>query len=246
MADNPKQPTPPDLTSLLDEQKRDVQVSINCVQIGTIQSFDTANQLATISISMKQVEQINEDGSKVLKEYPLLLECPVMVLFGGVDVLTMPIASGDNCIVLFNDRDIDSWVAAGDGQYPVTQRVHDLNDAFAIVGIRPLTNSIANYLANGIRLSHGIGNSQIDLKTDLIESIADLFLHNGDMTITKDLRVQRDFYIEGDTYGNGTTNDWNLRANLIQESGFEIHDGRGVSGTFDVVTVVDGIVVSGS
>lgn len=239
------------MTALLDEQKRATQVAINCVQIGRITEFNPATQRASIQIAMKQIVDIAENGTKTFQEYPLLLECPVMVLFGGIDVITLPIVPGDNCIVLFNDRDIDSWSTSGDGNFPVTSRVHDINDAFALVGIRPLTNSIANYLANGIRLSHGGGNSQIDLKEDLIDSIAELFFHHGNMRISEDLTVDGDTLIKGnltvlgDTFGNGS-DDQNLRANLIQEPGYEIHDGRRVSGVFSTVTVVDGIVVGGS
>lgn len=241
----------PDLPNVIEDAKRDTALSINCTQIGVIQSFDPATQRASIQIAMKQVKDIAEDGTRTIQEYPLLLECPVMVLFGGVDILTMPIIPGDNCIVLFNDRQIDEWMYNGNGQTPTIPRVHDLSDGIAIVGIRPLTNSITNYLANGIRLSHGVGNSQIDLKDNLIDSIAELFFHHGDLrvsqdaTIDRDLEVKRDFYIRGDTYGD-SGGDWRLRANLDQEPGYEIHDGRRVSGTFDVVTVVDGIVVGGS
>lgn len=245
MDKNLKTLTPPDLPNVLDEAKRDIGLSINCVQIGVIQSFDQATQRANIKIAMKQVRDIAEDGVKTIVEYPILLECPVMVLFGGIDIITLPIQPGDNCIILFNDRQIDNWMYNGNDQTPNIGRVHDLSDGIAIVGIRPLTNSIGNYLANGIRLSHGAGNSQIDLKEDLIESIADLFLHNGDMRVTKDLEVMEDFYVRGDSYGD-SGGEWRLRANLNQIPGFEIHDGRRVSGTFNIVTVVDGIVVGGS
>lgn len=248
---NAKTITPPDLTEVLSSAKRDTQIAINCVQIGVIQAFDVATQLATIQIAMKQVRDITEDGVRTIVEYPLILQCPVMVLFGGIDVLTMPIAAGDNCIVLFCDRDIDQWVKNGNAQVPTTARVHDMNDAFAIVGIRPLTNSISNYLANGIRISHAQGNSQIDLTEDLIESIATLFLHNGDMRITGDLEVEQNVLIDGnltilgDTFGDGSSNI-NLNANLIQDAAYVIKAGNGATGSFNFVTVQNGIVVSGS
>lgn len=248
---NIKQITPPDLSSVLDSTRRETLTTVNCVQIGIIKEFDITTQLATIQIAMKQVRDISEDGVKTLVEYPLILECPVMVLFGGIDILTLPIAPGDNCIVLFNDRDIDQWVNNGNDFAPVTSRAHDINDAFAIVGIRPLTNSIANYLANGIRLSHAQGNSQIDLTDGLIHSIAELFLHTGDMTVTGDVTVEGDTMLEqnltilGNVYGDGG-GVMNVDADIVQASGREIHAGNGANGSFNFVTVVDGIVVSGS
>lgn len=250
MNKNIKNPGMNSLTDALTLAQKQTQLSINCVKVGIIQSFNPANQRANIQISYKQVKDVLEDGTKIYQEYPVLKDCPVMVLFGGVDILSLPIQAGDNCLVLFNDSDMDQWAQNGNGGSPTTSRMHDLSDAIAIVGIRPLSNVITNYLANGIRLSHNLGNSQIDLKEDLIESIAELFLHNGDVQITGDtlmegdLEVQQDFTILGDTYGNAGT--WTLRADLDQEAGFEIHDGRRVSGTFSTVDVVDGIVVGGS
>lgn len=231
--------TDPDLINVLEKAKRDVKTTLNCVKIGTIQSFDKDTQTASIKISHKQVISIDEDGVKTTKDYPLLLECPVMVLFGGVDFLSLPIEAGDSCIVLFSDRQIDNWLKSGDGTIPSVGRTHDISDGIAIVGIRPLTNSIQNYLENGIRLSHGGGTEKIDLTDGIIDTIADLFLHHGDM------RIEGDLTIKGETYGNDD-GEWIINADIIQEVGKEIHDGRRVSGTFDTVTVVDGIVVGGS
>ncbi len=235
----------PDLQTVLEEAKRDASVSMNAVQIGVIQAFDKDTQRATVKIAMKQVRDVAEDGTRTITEYPLLLECPVMVLFGGVDILSMPIVKGDNCILLFNDRQIDEWMYGGPDQTPTSSRAHDLSDGIAIVGIRPLTNSIANYLENGIRLSHGVGNSQIDLKDNLIDTIAELFFHHGDMRVSGNVRIEGNLQIDGDTTGGGD-GDWTINSNIIQESGKSIHAGDGATGTFDVVTVVDGIVISGS
>ncbi len=230
---------------VLDDHKTDIMKSINCTQIGIIQSFDTATQTATIKLALKKVVSVNPDGTRTIEEYPLILKCPVMTLFGGVDFLSMPIVAGDNCIVLFNDRELDNWQATGGGTAPTSPRLHDMSDAIAIVGIRPLTNSIVNYLANGIRLSHGGGNSQMDLKTNLIETIATLFLHHGNVEITGNTLIRGNLTIRGITYGD-EGDEWRINSNIRQESGRSIHAGNGATGTFDVVQVVDGIVIGGS
>lgn len=257
----------PDSSAILEGLKRQTQLSINCVQIGVIQAFDAATQLATIKISMKQVKDVLEDGTRTLQEYPLLLECPVVVLFGGNDFLSMPIAVGDNCVVLFNDREIDQWLYHGDGQSPVTARLHDISDAFALVGIRSLTRSIASYLANGIRLSHNNGNSKMDLKDGLIDTVATLFLQHGNMEVTGDLTVdgnglvKEDLEVQGDalvdggltvlgvTHGNAGT--LTIDANATLTSGHTltapvVNSGNGATGSFNFVTVVNGIVTGGS
>jgi len=245
MAERRAPVTTPDMTNLLDRTKRDLKNTLNCVKIGTIQSFDTATQLASVKISIKQVVSIDENEVRTVKDYPVLLEVPVITLFGGVDFLSMPIQSGDNCLLFFNDRQIDNWLVSGDGLAPSVSRAHDISDAIAIVGVRPLTNSIANYLANGIRLSHGGGSAQMDLTDDLITTIADLFVHEGDMRVEGDVRIEGNLTIDGETFGNGA-GEWIIKDDIVQESGKSIHAGNGATGSFDVVTVVDGIVVGGS
>lgn len=218
---------------------------MNCIQIGVIQAFDAEHQTATVKIALKQVSTIEPDGTRIIKEYPQILQCPVVTLFGGVDFLSLPITVGDNCLVLFNDREIDNWLHAGNGQTPTSPRLHDIADAIAIVGIRPLTNSIVGFLTNGIRLSHGNGNVLVDLKTDLLETVAALFLHHGDVEITGDTLIHGNLTIQGTTYGNGS-DDWLIDADIVQQAGRSIHAGNGANGTFTIVTVVDGIVISGS
>lgn len=230
-----------------------------------------ANQTATIQLSLKQVAVLQPDGTRQLQNYPTLVMCPVITLFGGVDFLSLPIKPGDNCVVLFNDRELDNWLYSGDGQAPTTPRLHDLSDGIAIVGIRSLTNSIASYLANGIRLSHNHENSKIDLTDNLIDTIATLFLHHGNMEITQNLTVDQNaevkqnltvdenaevkgnvvidgsLTIKGHIHGNAGV--INLDDALIDSqsiTGASLHAGNGATGTFNTVTVTDGIVTGGS
>lgn len=182
MNNNVRQPARPDMQAVLDALKRLVKFEMNCVQIGVIQSFDTSTQLASIAIAMKQVVAVDANGVQTFQEYPLLLECPVMTLFGGDSFISMPIVSGDTCIVLFNDRDIDQWVNKGNGNYPTTARLHDISDAIAIVGIRNLVNPIPNYLGGGIRIYHS-ENASIDLTSEGVTINADNVTINGNVLV---------------------------------------------------------------
>lgn len=249
-------PASPRKIDIYDALERKIRMGLNCVQVGVVQEFNTETQLASVKIAMKQVVRINEDGTQELREYPLLLECPTFVLSGSNDFISFPISEGDNCLVLFNDRDIDTWLNAGDGGFPTTVRAHDLADAFCLVGVRPLTASIATYLADGIRISHDVG-AIIDLKDNLIESAATLFRHDGNMEVTGNVLIKGDTEIEQDllvrqgmtvlgTVEGNASGDLNIDADIVQSGGREIRAGNGASGTFNIVTVVDGIVISGS
>lgn len=185
---NAMNPVRPDLPVLLEAVKRSTKLEMNCMQIGVIQSFDASKQLATIKIALKQVSKIAQDGTELYSDYPLLLECPVMTLFGGNSFVNLPIQPGDNCIVLFCDRDIDAWVKNGEGNVPTTARLHDISDAIAIVGIRSEPKAIPNFLGNGIRIYMDAQNS-IDLTSAGITINADQVTINSNVTINGILKT---------------------------------------------------------
>ena len=139
--------TDPDLRTILNGLKAEVMSGLNCHQVGRIESYNVATQTATVSITMKRVVFNKEqtlNGQLQLQsnlvDYPILVDCPVFVLFGGGARLTMPIQAGDTCLVLFGDRDIDNWFAAGTTQAPNSARTHRLSDGFALVGYRHQQN----------------------------------------------------------------------------------------------------------
>ena len=79
-----------------------VRYSVNCHQVGKIESYDKDSQTAEVSVGVKRRLANGEEAT-----YPLLLDVPVVILSGGGASLTFPISKGDKCIILFNDRDID-------------------------------------------------------------------------------------------------------------------------------------------
>lgn len=122
---------PPDLDDLFDIVKTETFANLNCIQIGKIESVNISEQSAEIELQVKR--RVN--GSII--NYPLLIDCPVIVLQGGGAYVDFPVAAGDFCLVLFNDRDIDNWWLAATSKEPRTLRKHSLSDGFALVGINP-------------------------------------------------------------------------------------------------------------
>lgn len=258
---------PPTLTDVLESNKKDILTTLNCIQIGEIVSFDALTQTASIKIVLKKVISVTPQGVETYQENPtLILKCPVITLFGGTSFISLPIQPGDNCVLLFNDREIDNWFVNGGIQVPNTARTHDASDAIAIVGIHSLQQSIATYLTNGIRLSYGGGSAKIDLQENAINSLATLFLHTGNMQITGTLEVEDDVTLDqdldvkgdttvegnlivlGDVVGTGgtiTIGD-NVAAPGKTISAGHLSAGDGATGTYTIVTVVNGIVTSGS
>lgn len=175
------------LRDLLDLVKKEVMLSLNCHGIATITSFDAEKQTVQAQIAYKQAfEQRDPRSGKystVLMNYPVLIDCPVVILGGGGGALTFPIAAGDECLILWNDRDIDNWYAGAANGDLASSRLHSFADGIALVGLRSLANSLADYDDERVALSYRadgvvqgkvgvsdkilIKNHQVDFKTQL-------------------------------------------------------------------------------
>jgi phage baseplate assembly protein gpV len=71
------------------------------------------------------------------------VDVPVIFPRGGGCTLTFPVKAGDECLLIFADRCIDFWWQNGGVQKPVDLRMHDLSDAFAIVGPQSQAHKIS-------------------------------------------------------------------------------------------------------
>jgi len=152
-------PEEPSLTDALNLLKRDVFLNLNCHHIGTIESFDATKQTAKVSINYpKTYFQLDEESglySPVQVEYPLLADCPVIFLGGGAGCLTFPVSVGDECLVLFNDRDIGNWYQGGPGAPVPTPRCHSVSDGIILVGVRSLGNVLSGFDTSNVVLKNG-------------------------------------------------------------------------------------------
>jgi hypothetical protein len=129
---------PPDMDDLLAALKNNIFATLNCIQIGKINSYDKTTQSAEIDI---QIKRVKEDGTLV--NYPLLVDCPVIVMQGGGAFIDFPIKKGDYCLIFFNDRNIDDWWLSGNVKEPKTKRKHNLSDGFCLVGINTKNSALA-------------------------------------------------------------------------------------------------------
>lgn len=157
-------PNDPGLKDVLDLFKKDILLSLNCHHIGTVQSFDSAKQTATATINYKKTFfRKKTDGTYApeLSDYPILLDCPVVVLGGGGGALTFPVAKGDECLVLFNDRAIDTWYQGSTTSPVPSPRLHSISDGLILVGVRSMSNAIDDYDTDGTVLRAGTTKSKI-------------------------------------------------------------------------------------
>ena len=162
------------MRATLDAFKAEVFYDLNCHQVGTITSFDPATQTASVQIAM------NFETQTQTYRYPLLTDCPVFVLSGGGGCITMPIAAGDSCLVLFNDRYIDDWFATGIESTPSSNRTHSLSDGLVLVGFRNLSNTISGYNSSELQIRNGPGRITIAANDGKLSMSNDLgSMHNA-------------------------------------------------------------------
>lgn len=129
---------------------------------GIINSFDGDAITATVRPAIKGIIQ-QPGGQSVAVELPLLLDVPVVFPRGGGGVLTFPIAQGDECLVVFSSRCIDSWWQSGGVQIPAEMRMHDLSDGFALPGPFSQVQKISGISTNSVQLRSNDGSTYIDL-----------------------------------------------------------------------------------
>lgn len=135
----PDEMMPPSIKILLDDLRAEIFATINCVQIAKVEKVTPGEQTIEASI---QIKRLAADGTSTA--YPILVDVPYMVLQGGGAYIDMPIAAGDYCLILFNDRNIDSWWSTANVADPPSKRKHSLSDGFAIVGFNPKTAVLDN------------------------------------------------------------------------------------------------------
>lgn len=128
----------PDLGDIVKYGTLKTASDLNCIRIATVEEVHYEDLTVTVRLLNKKTVGRNKDGTPHVRDYALIRAkicycCPF---------ITFPISKGDDCVLLFSDREIESWFINGDAQPVNHQRMHDLTDAFAIFGIRSLPKMI--------------------------------------------------------------------------------------------------------
>lgn len=182
---------PPDAQTVLEQLKQVIKKEINCARVAVIQEYDPSNNTVTAQIAQQQVTSTDPNGVRTIAAFPPLLVVPVVFPCGGGHTLTFPIAAGDECIIVFNDREMDNWFTSGAGLAPTTPRVHDLSDGFAIVGVRNSTRSLSNISTDSVQLRSDNGNTFVEINAT-----------------TNALKVHAGTVYEWDVHGYGQKITW--------------------------------------
>ncbi len=179
----------PRIKDLLDSLKRDIFLTLNCHSLATINEVEYPTNLngvdyprLTVQATLNYSRTVTDaDGKQSPLNYPILVNMPVVSLCGGSTNLTMPIAKGDQALILFNDRDLDNWFAGATSGQVNSTRLHSFSDGIALVGLNTLSSydTVRALLTTGL-LSVGINpsNNKVLITNDGTSTTLNTLLQN--------------------------------------------------------------------
>lgn len=166
-----------DIVDLLSKLKQNIPQELKVCMPAKIESYDFKTQKASVKITM---QELYEDGSTL--DYPVISGVPVVFMAAGGASINLPVLKGDNCFVIFFDRDMSNWLLGGIGQKPNSTRMHHISDAVAIMGLLPFTET--SKAENNTDLLINYSGSKITIKPDgilNIETIKDININSAEV-----------------------------------------------------------------
>lgn len=218
----------PSIINAFEALRENINYNLNCVKVAIVEDFDKDTLTVSCRVANKRLIGLKDDGNQILQDYPLIYAKVHFFGWGNVGA-TFPISKGMEGILLFNDREIETWFLTGQAGNLAYDRAHSMSDAIFICGIHSIPTMI-QIMLDCLHLYYG--NSDIQVKDSQIDINSTNININGTTAIT------------GNTTITGTANVTStLTASGISDTTAQ------ASATFTtvdskVVTIVNGIVKS--
>jgi hypothetical protein len=142
-------------TAVFEAFKPSIRTHIVC----TVIDYDGTTNTATVQPVNRALRTTDPDNLTTV-EIPPLTDVPVMQRGSGKLWLTVAPAAGSYGVLHISDREIETWLAKGKINDPVSMRTHDINDALFEPGALPLIVDGDNG-----QLSPAIDTDRISLRT---------------------------------------------------------------------------------
>jgi hypothetical protein len=170
----PKINQPEKLDDILDPFADYIRSTFNCHRVGIIQSFNATTQRAVVQL-VDVLRKNTYQGQQLITPAPLV-DVPVFIPYGSNGGVNLMIKSGLECLVIFNDRDLQNWKQTGGINTPATYRMHDITDGVCLIGIKSNPKAISEYdnATNGLSYFNDAGTLQGRVKVDNKVEIANV------------------------------------------------------------------------
>jgi len=121
-------------------------------------------QAQTVSVQPAIQGAISDPAGNVqLVNLPLLVDVPICFPRAGGFALTFPIVAGDEVLVVFSSRCIDSWWQSGGVQAPAEVRMHDLSDGFALLAPTSQPQKLSSVSSSNVQLRNESGETFVEI-----------------------------------------------------------------------------------
>ena len=154
------------LFNLLNTLRENINCNMNCVKVATVEEFYPDNLTVSCRVANKRLIGLQDDGNQQLRDYALIFAKVHFFGWGNIGA-TYPIKKGMEGVLLFNDRELETWFLTGKGGNLAYNRCHDLSDAIFICGVHSLPNMI-NIVADCLNLFYE--NSSFQISGDTIKA----------------------------------------------------------------------------
>lgn len=167
---------------------------------GEVVSFDPAEQTADIQIAIKRKQ------SGELVNIPVLRDVPVRFQRVSGYTITLPVKPGDNVLVIFSERSIDTWLASGGIQDPADKRKHSFSDAFAFPMMYAQPDKISDFDPDNLQIKSLNGKAKITVKLSgeiQIDTTGETIINSSKTKINNDVDIDGDLKVTGTTLSIG-------------------------------------------
>lgn len=208
-----------------------IMSGLNTCIPGIIQSFDSSNQTCTVIPAIQKKKVTN--GQITWLEYAPISNVPLVIPYGTSSgfCLTVPINSGDECLLLFSQEMLDNWQQSGGiqpGENTPGSRHHHLTDAIAIPAPISAPHAIASWQNDGIELRNSNRSVRIKAGTSGIELVSgntiiaidsignssittsETIVLNGNLTLNGNLQTNGNIGASGNIAAVGTVHGSNI------------------------------------
>jgi hypothetical protein len=128
-----------------------------------VQSVDLTKMTCVVQPAI-QSTVTNKNGNTSWVNLPQLLDVPIVFPGGGGFTITLPIAAGDEVLVVFASRCVDAWWNNGGYKNQAMEaRMHDLSDGFAIPGIKSVPNVPSGISSTNAQIRNNTGTTHIEI-----------------------------------------------------------------------------------
>lgn len=167
---------------------------INSCRVAIVDEFYPETMEVKVRIANKMITGTNADGSQIMQDYAPIIAKAYFV--GSNDIgINYPIEKNSEGILLFNDRELESWYINGDINPLSYNRCHDLTDGIFLCGLHSQPNlNLVKYIENCLNIYYK--NSSIQIKDGTITI-------NGNTTINGNLVVNGKINATGDIVAGG-------------------------------------------